>query len=72
MQLLRANQHVHAARGLLLETRLDALHWLLMPAICLLQPFRIEDLQRVIKNPRRVPRTQPPDIISECLAGVAA
>lgn len=43
-----------------------------MFATCFLQPFRIEDLHRVIKNPRRVPRTQPPDIISECLAGVAA
>lgn len=32
------------------------------------KPFRIEDLQRVIRNPRRVPRTTPPDIISECLA----
>ena len=29
------------------------------------QPFRIEDLQRVIKNPRRVPHITPPDIVSE-------
>lgn len=40
---------------------------LMLPSLPL-QPFRIEDLQRVIRNPRRVPRTTPPDIISECLA----
>lgn len=38
----------------------------------MLQPFRIEDLQRVVKNPRRVPRTTPPDIISDCLAAASS